>query len=210
MSRSRSLLVGAALLLAAAIPLLLVAQQQGAQTTEAMLLVAQQQGAQTTDEPRVPGRGDYLSPHEVPFPSAESVSLGAASSAAPFPIHRPDHPLASDATLTDVWVQLRAADSDEPATQVALWYSSGLEIHMTRVSPGDKEPLVSDFPKDLPVSYEKIGDTEARVIVPGVLAPGQPGSVALVRDGVFITLFGWLPDLSAEDLRSIASTMVVP
>lgn len=38
-------------------------------------------GAQTTDEPRVPGRSDYLSPHEVPFPSAESVSLAAASSA---------------------------------------------------------------------------------------------------------------------------------
>lgn len=31
---------------------------------------------------------------------------------------------------------------------------------MTRVSSGDTEPLV-DFPKDLPVSYEKIGDTEA-------------------------------------------------
>jgi hypothetical protein len=195
MSRSRSLLAGAAFLLAAAIPLLLVGQQQG---------------AQTTDEPRVPGRGDYLSPHEVPFPSAESVNLAAASSAAPFPIHRPDHPLASDATLTDAWVQLPAADSDDPARQVALWYSSGLEIHMTQVSPGDKEPLVSDFPKDLLVSYEKIGGTEARVIPPGVLAPGQPGSVTLVRDGVFITLFGWLPALSTDDLRSIAATMLSP
>ena len=46
------------------------------------------------------------------------------------------------------------------------------------------------------------------MIPPDVPAPGQPGSVALVRDGVFITLFGWLPDLSAEDLRSIAPTMV--
>ena len=74
--------------------------------------------------------------------------------------------------------------------------------------PSGQGTLVSDFPEDLPVSYEKIGDTEARVIPPGVLAPGQPGSVALVRDGVFITLFGWLPDLSTEDLRSIAATMV--
>lgn len=48
------------------------------------------------------------------------------------------------------------------------------------------------------------------MIPPGVLAPGQPGSVTLVRDGVFITLFGWLPALSAEDLRSIAATMVAP
>jgi hypothetical protein len=74
--------------------------------------------------------------------------------------------------------------------------------------PGRQEPLVSDFPKDLPVSYEKIRETEARVIPPGVLAPGQPGSVTLVRDGVFITLFGWLPDLSTEDLRSIAARVV--
>jgi hypothetical protein len=79
---------------------------------------------------------------------------------------------------------------------------------MARVSPGDKEPLVADFPEDVPVSYEKIGDTEARVIPPGVLAPGQPGSVTLVRDGVLIALYGWLPDLSTEDLRSIAVTVV--
>jgi hypothetical protein len=193
MSRSRSLLVGAAFLLAAAIPVLLIGQQRGPQTSDGL---------------RLPGRGGYTAPHEVPFPGAEDVSLAAASSVAAFPIHRPDHELASDANLTNVWVQLPAADSDDPTTQVALWYSSGLEIHMTQVSPGDKEPLVSDFPKDLPVSYEKIGGTEARVIPPGVLAPGQPGSVALVRDGVFITLFGWLPDLSTEDLRSIAATMV--
>jgi len=193
MSRSRSLLIGAAFLLAAAIP---------------VLLVGQQRGSQTSDEPRLPGRDGYLAPHQVPFPSAEDVSLAAATSAAPFPIYQPDHPLASDANLTNVWVQLPAADSDDATMQVALWYSSGLEIYMTRVSPGDKEPLVSDFPKDLPVSYEKIGDTEARVIPPGVLAPGQPGSVTLVREGVFVTLFGWLPDLSAEDLRSIAATVV--
>jgi hypothetical protein len=195
MSRSRSLLVGAAVLLAAAIPVLLARQQRGPQASEGL---------------RLPGRGGYTAPHEVPFPGAEDVSLAAATSAAPFPIHRPDHPLASDASLTNVWVQVPAADSDHPTMQVALWYSSGLEIHMARVSPGDKEPLVSDFPEDLPVSYEKIGDTEARVIPPGVLAPGQPGSVTLVRDGVLIVLFGWLPDLSAEDLRSIAATMVAP
>lgn len=192
MSRSRSLLVGAVFFLAAAIPVLLIGQQRDPQTSDG----------------RLPGRGGYTAPHEVPFPGAEAVSLAAATSAAPFPIYLPDHPLASDADLTNVWVQLPAADSDDPTTQVALWYSSGLEIHMTRVSPGDKEPLVSDFPKDLPVSYEKIGDTEARVIPPGVLAPGQPGSVTLVRNGVFITLFGWLPDLSTEDLRSIAATVV--
>jgi hypothetical protein len=129
----------------------------------------------------------------VPFPSAEDVSLAAASSAAPFSIDRPDHPLANDANLTNVWIQLPAADSDDPITQVALWYSSGLEIHMMEVSPGDKEPLVSDFPKDLPVSYEKIDGTDARVIPPGVLAPEQPGSVTLVQDGVFITLLAGCP-----------------
>ena len=80
---------------------------------------------------------------------------------------------------------------------------------MTPVSPGDEEPFVADFPEELPVSYEKVGDTDARVsFPPGVLGPDQPGSVTLVRDGIFITLFGWLPDLTADDLRSIASTMV--
>jgi hypothetical protein len=193
MSRSRSLLVGAAFVLAAAIPVLLIGQQRGPQASDGL---------------RLPGRGGYTAPHEVPFPGAEDVSLAAATSAAPFPIHRPDHSLASDASLTNVWVQVPAADSDDPTLQVALWYSSGPEIHMARVSPGDKEPLVSDFPKDLPVSYEKIGDTEARVIPPGVLAPEQPGSVTLVRGGVLIALYGWLPDLSTEDLRSIAATVV--
>jgi hypothetical protein len=145
MSRSRGPLVGAAFLLAAAIP---------------VLLIGQQRDPQTGDGPRIPGRGRYTAPHEVPCPGAQDVSLAAASSLASFPIHRSAHPLASDANLTNVWVQLPAADSDDPATQVAMWYSSGLEIHMTQVSPGDKETLVSDFPNDLPVSYEKIGDTE--------------------------------------------------
>jgi hypothetical protein len=190
MAKRTSALIGTALMLTVLIPLVLV---------------------QRTDEPervgQLPGVDGYMQPHEVPFPDTDRMPLREAEAAAPFPIYRPTHPLASDDGIMAVWVQLPSSD-DVASGQVALWYASGLEIHLTPVSPGDDHPLAADFPDELRVSYETIGTTEMRVIPPAVLAPGQPGSVALVEDGVFITLYGWAPDLSEDDLRAIALTLV--
>jgi hypothetical protein len=117
--------------------------------------------------------------------------------------------LASDEGIVEVWVQTAASpsDSEDSEAQVAIWYSSGLEVHLSPVSPNDDSPLVSDFPKELPVSYEMLGETKVRVIPPGVMAEGQPGSVTMVKGGLLITLFGWLPDLTEKELREIASTV---
>lgn len=186
------MLVGAILLLAMAVPVLLAnLSSRGDGPLEA------------------PGIEGYMTPHEIPFPSAERVSLSRASDLAPFPIPRPDHPLTTEEEVVAVWVQGAGTDRDDASVQVALWYASGLEIHLTPVSPGDEEPLVSDFPDDLPVTYETVGTTDVRVIPPGVLSDDQPGSVALVRDGVFITVFGWLPDITVRQLRDVATALVM-
>ncbi len=59
------------------------------------------------------------------------------------------------------------------------------------------------------MTYETIGTTDVRVIPPGVLSEDQPGSVALVRDGVFITIFGWLPDITVRQLREVATALIM-
>jgi hypothetical protein len=133
MSKGRSVLVGTILLLAMAVPVLLVNLSDRGDGT-----------------PEAPGIEGYMTPHEIPFPSAERVSLSRASDLAPFPIPRPDHPLTTEEEVVAVWVQGAGTDRDDASVQVALWYASGLEIHLTPVSPGDEEPLVSDFPQDLP------------------------------------------------------------
>lgn len=191
MRGKRNVLIGATFLLAMGIP----------------VLMATRSGPPGAS-PEVPGPRGYLAPHEIPFPGAERTSLSEAEALSPFPITRPNHPLATDAGIVAVWVQHPGTDTDDAAVQVALWYDSGLEIHVTPVSPGDDEPLISDFPDDLPVTYETIGTTDVRVIPPGVLSADQPGSVALVRDGVFITIFGWSPDVTASDLCEVAATLV--
>jgi hypothetical protein len=175
----------------------------------ALLAVLVAQGPGPPPGPLQFAGSGFALPHETPFPDAQRVSLDDAITAAPFPIYRPDHPLASDESITDVWVRVQARDEDAD-TQVALWYSSGLEIQMWPVSPNDTAPLVADFPEGFPVSYERIGGTEVRVIPPGIQGPEQSGSVTMVKEGLLVSLIGWLPDLTIEDLRDIASTVALP
>lgn len=153
------------------------------------------------------GPGAFTSPRETPFPQAIRVSLASASSQAPFPIARPNHALASDETLADVWIQPAQPANRDSGVQVALWYESGVEIHLTPVSPNDPDPLYSDFPPELDVTYEELAGTRIRVVPVGVQDAAQPGSVAMVKEGVMITVFGWMPDLTEDDLRQIASTV---
>lgn len=111
-------------------------------------------------------------PHETPFSHGERVDLATASADAPFRIIRPNHSAASDESITEVWLQ-RASPHTEGAAQVALWYASGLEVHLSRVSTNDLDPLAADFPDGLPVSYETLGETLIRVIPPGILGEGS-------------------------------------
>ena len=188
MRRRSALLVGAALGVGAVAFLVVVSERGGAPSR-----------TQFTGS-------DFTSPHETPFSHAEQVDLATAIVDAPFRIIRPHHPAASDESITEVWLQ-RASPQTEGTAQVALWYASGLEVHLSRVSPNDPDPLSADFPDGFPVSYETLGDTPIRVIPPGIQGEGQPGSVTMVRDGVFISLFGWLPGFDADQLRDIAGTV---
>jgi hypothetical protein len=149
---------------------------------------------------------DFTSPHETPFSHAEQVDLATAIADGAFRIIRPHHLAASDESITEVWLQ-RASPQTEGTAQVALWYASGLELHLSRVSANDPDPLSADFPDGFPVSYETLGDTPIRVIPPGIQGEGQPGSVTMVRDGVFISLFGWLTGFDADQLREIAGPL---
>jgi hypothetical protein len=170
----------------------------------AILVVVSQRG-DAPSRTQFTGSG-FLLPHETPFPHAEQVDLATAIADAPFRIIRPHHPAASDESITEVWLQ-RASPQTEGTGQVALWYASELEVHLSRVSANDPDPLAADFPDGFPVSYETLGDTPIRVIPPGIQGEEQPGSVTMVRDGVFISLFGWLPGFDADQLRAIARTV---
>ena len=69
----------------------------------------------------------------------------------------------------------------------------------------EREP--DDFPPELGVSYEDLNGTSVRVIPVGVQDPRQPGSVTMVRGRIMITIFGWMPDFTEDELRQVASTV---
>src|SRR5437867_83952 len=83
---------------------------------------------------RATGFGAVAPPERGPFALGEKVSLAESEAIAPFPILRPAASLASDATITAVWIQDAKTDDGVRDVQVAIDYMSGIEVVLQQVS----------------------------------------------------------------------------
>jgi hypothetical protein len=120
---------------------------------------------------------------------------------APFSLHRPSHSLAADENITEVW--LRTEDSP----WAEIWYSSGVEVHISAAEPNDPDPLSVSLPPEVGALIQIVGVHRALVIPPGVQGLDQPGSVTIVIDGVLVSVYGWLPDITVLELVDVAATV---
>lgn len=153
----------------------------------------------------------------VLFPSPEAPllfglksTLEQAEAKAGFHLYRPDHVLAKDALINDVWFEETSTD-DEPWMQVAITYSSGLRMYLLPawVDGMDKNPesqyesRADEFP----------GSAEAKVIggnpalVVEKTAPNRPAAVDLVVEGVRVQIVGGDAPVDGAIITQIAATL---
>ena len=140
-----------------------------------------------------------------PFPSGKEVSLAEAQRRAPFPIHRPSSPLASDSSITAVWIQDVMGDDGARDFQAAVDYVSGLEILLGPVT-FDPATYYANAARELGNSsrVQNIDGHPALVIPEGNDGGDGPGSVAFVIDGTEITVYGHSP---IGDLIAVATSV---
>jgi len=166
--------------------------------------------ASVTDRPSptdgVPGRD--VGPRNPPFgDDGVRTTLADAERKMPFDIYRPKHDLASDQSITDVWILL----PDEGDAQTVIWYDSQLQMYFVPVAPNDPDPLeANDMPEDAVWSFETINGLPALVVEGGIQGPHQPGRVEFVVGDLRVSLFGWPGSLTTDQLRSIAATIDIP
>src|SRR5207249_2985391 len=94
-----------------------------------------------------PAFAAQLPPSRGPFPDGQQVTLQQAESMAPYPIYRPQTAIASDDTIAAVWIQ--TVKIDAPDTQIAIYYSSGIQVML--------QPLVGDPALMFPAQAKEIG-----------------------------------------------------
>jgi hypothetical protein len=127
------------------------------------------------------------------------VSLAAAQSQAPFPLSRPQDPLASDASLKAVWF------SERPM-QVGLQYESGIRIYLRPSELGDPVNWYEgQRSQGANGTIQTINGVQAFVIPQDKQEP-MPGSVDMVLDGIEVAIIGG-GDFTVEELTRIAGSV---
>jgi hypothetical protein len=119
-----------------------------------------------------------------------------------FHVLRPDDSLASDQTITRVWINL-----DSP--MVGIEYSSGLRVYLNRSETDDPVTNYTEQQAEgIPGTLEQIRGTTAFVVAEDK-SIGAPGSVDMVIDGIEVALIGHFDtrDFSVDELVRIASSV---
>lgn len=136
----------------------------------------------------------------APIPGGVETSLSAATSAVTFPVLRPDDPLASDASLTEVWV------SESGVPQVALEYASGILVLVKQVEFSDPVAKYEAIQKDFGSSYvTKIGNAPALVLTGNI--PGRAPSIDMVIGEVNVQIQGRTGPFTVEDILRVAASI---
>jgi hypothetical protein len=155
-------------------------------------------------------------PAGLPFPSPNAPllfgvksTLEEAETKAGFHLYRPDHPLANDNLITNVWVEETSTD-ETPWAQVVITYSSGLRMYLLPA-------WVDGFDKDPQSEYEASeegfnGRAEAKVVAghPALVVEAQgdgPAAIDLVVQGVRVQIIGGDAPVDAAAITAIAASI---
>jgi hypothetical protein len=146
------------------------------------------------------GNGAEVAPPDgIPIPRGRPVSLGDAASLVPFKLLRPQHPWASDKTLSNVWVSPNGS-------VVALEYESGLLMLVQRPQFADPEAEYEGILRDFPYgSITHVG--QATVLVMKGNISGRAPSIDMVVRDTEIQVQGRTTDVTVDDLLGIAASI---
>lgn len=158
-------------------------------------------------------------PSDEPFPNAEEVSLAEAIQKAGFPVYRPSDFLASDESLTAVWLQSQAGE-DALGSQVALYYASGVKAYLSISPESDVRAYLDALRAQLSLPSEDLVSINGHLallipqVSPGATAEPRgtsfppnaeyPGSVTIIFDGIQVALIG---QFDSATLIRIAETV---
>lgn len=124
----------------------------------------------------------------------------AAETAVGFRLIMPADPLASEASLTEIWVH--------PGTrEVALRFSTGVRAYLAGWPAGKPASSLAELVDDARVGWvEPVDGTPVLVLPKDAQAEGYPpqSNVTLVMRGVEISIWG---DLTADELLRVVSTL---
>ncbi|MBI4261773.1 MAG: hypothetical protein HY658_14555 [Actinobacteria bacterium] len=131
-----------------------------------------------------------------PLPGGKESSLDAALAASDFPIYRPSGSVASDRSLSRVWLRTGAT------AEVYLEYESGIVV--TVVPASDAQPTRAhagaQIDDGVPGRIVEIGGIEAFLVPPS--AEGDLGSVRMFVGAALVTVIGngALPETTLIDV----------
>lgn len=154
-------------------------------------------------QPGVPP-GPNVLPDGSIIANGTRVTISEAVARAPFELHRPQHALASDASLRAVWLSL-----DPP--QVGLQYDSGLSVFVQPSELGDPRSFYEgQIATGTNGSIERIDGVLAFVVPRS--AEGAPANLDMVIQDIEVTIIGggvfsFAGDFTVAELRSVAETV---
>lgn len=149
-------------------------------------------------------------PDGSPLADGRETTLDAASKAAGFPVLRPSTELASDSSVSQVWVR------DSWAPEIFVRYEGSIDLMV-------EEPDYSGSPEDFYKAQQDQGVPGEIIDLSGVAvfavkggsvstkdpSTSGPPSITMVVDGLSVTLVGYGPDVTLDDLESAAMSVVV-
>jgi hypothetical protein len=145
---------------------------------------------------------DPEDPSQALLRGGEAMSLARAEEILPVRVLRPQHSLAADSTLTQLWI------GSAGVTEVAMRYESGVRVYLT-VWPPNKDP--ASFYRELASEggvgeFSSVSGHPAWVVARDEQAPGWPPSsvVDMTIGRVEVSIHGRYP---TSQLVAIAETV---
>jgi hypothetical protein len=137
---------------------------------------------------------------DAPIPRGAATTLAAAESKATFSLRRPNDELASDDSITHVWLS-----STDPQ-QAAIEYRSGVLVLLEEAQFADPATRYAEVAKEFGSSYVTvIGDAPALVIYGA--SPDVGGAIDMVIKGVRVQIRSRETPLSLDELLRIAKSV---
>jgi hypothetical protein len=146
-----------------------------------------------------------------PFAHGEKLSLEDAEKTVPFHLYRPDNDLASDTSVRSTFVETTFDDEGNQFIRAAIDYDSGVLLTIWPAPSSMISDPLAFWTKKMAEndgrSVETILGEPALVIQRDVNDAGNPAAVAMVMEGLQITLYGQYAPIGASELVETAKTI---